>query len=97
VASPNKIGKKKINKKLNRKERTNIAIAGVAIVPHIPNTSRNEKDDFIIFPLTKIINPTNKIKMSKNKKTVIESPKKEGVDKSGANVLVSAAPALIIL
>lgn len=52
-----------------------MTIVGVAIVPHIPNTSRNEKDDFIILPLTKIINPTNKVKINKKKKTVIDSPK----------------------
>lgn len=67
-----------------------MTIAGVAIVPHIPNTSRNEKDDFIILPLTKIINPTNKVKINKKKKTVIDSPKNVGVDISGANVLVTA-------
>jgi hypothetical protein len=90
TANPKNSGDRKPNKKLNNNARISIATTGVEIVPHTPNASKKEKDDFMSLPLTKIIPPTNRNKINKNKKTLADSPKKEGCS-SGTN------PALLII
>lgn len=93
----NNIGKKKINKKLKRKERINMIIVGVVIVFYILNILRNEKDDFIILLFIKIINLINKVKINKKKKIVIDFLKNVGVDIFGVNVFVIVDVVFIIL